>query len=176
MIDFLFQERHRAFSKILLPPLNVPTSYLVTTAVLQFESSLNVSILLKSCEIQSSSCNILDIRDGVGEIHTVGLSCCSSGMSFFFFFSNLFCISKLLASKDRRSLDQWKLCGMGGINPPSLSFFLFCMYFRCSDEWSQRGAATEPYRWMLFNISCVHQKVCVWVRALKEGAALQGVQ
>lgn len=124
----LDQNRHQIFPfpKSMLPPLDAPAPYLViATALLQFESSLVVSIALMSGEIWSSCCYVSGTRDRVREIHTAGLSCCSTGMSFFFFI--LFCISKLLASKDRTSLDERRLCRTGGIYP-SHSLFLSLLY------------------------------------------------
>lgn len=71
---------------------------------------------------------------------------------FFFLSFILFCISKLLASKGRTSLDERRLCGAEGgrsiLLTPSLSLSSICIS-RCSAEWSQRGAAAVPYRWML---------------------------
>lgn len=166
--------------------MDAPAPYLVmTTTVLQFKSSLAVSIALMSCEIWSSCSNILATREKVRQIHTAGLSCCSSGM-FFFAPLILFCISKQLTLKGRTSLDQWKLCRAGGIYLHSHSFSLFYMYFEVLrwviSEGGQQQCLTDE---CFFNISCAHQKknpkvwVCLCVRVLmcvlKEEADLQGV-
>lgn len=139
--------------------MDAPAPYLVmTTTVLQFKSSLAVSIALMSCEIWSSCSNILATREKVRQIHTAGLSCCSSGM-FFFAPLILFCISKQLTLKGRTSLDQWKLCRAGGIYLHSHSFSLFYMYFEVLrwviSEGGQQQCLTDE---CFFNISCAHQK------------------
>lgn len=54
------------------------------------------------------------MRQRVGERSTQqAFSRCSSGMRWVYFI--LFCISKLLASKDRTSLDERRLCRARGL-------------------------------------------------------------
>ena len=98
-----------------------------------------------------------------------------------FFFSLsfiLFCISKLLASKDRTRLDERRLCRAGGIyRSHPLPFSLFYMYFevlhRVISEGGQQQCLTDE---CFLNISCAHQMcVSVCVCVLKEEADLQGV-
>lgn len=64
---------------------------------------------------------------------------------FIFFFIFLF----LSCWLQKTSLDERRLCrAVGNPFPLSLSLSSICI-LRCSAEWSQRGAAAVPYRWML---------------------------
>lgn len=127
----LDQNRHQIFPfpKSMLPPLDAPAPYLViATALLQFESSLVVSIALMSGEIWSSCCYVSGTRDRVREIHTAGLSCCSTGMSFFFF--SFF--SAFLSCWLQKTGQVWMRGGSAGRGVSillTLSFSLFYMYF-----------------------------------------------
>ena len=157
----------------MLPPLDASAPYLViATALLQFESSLVVSIALMSEEIWSSCCYVVGTRDGVREIHTAGLSCCSSGMSFFSLSLSFF--SAFLSCWLQKTGQGWMRGGSAGrgvsiVLTLSLSLSSICI-LRCSIEWSQRGGSSSALQMNAFSILVVLIKcVCVCVCVCVEG-------
>lgn len=163
------------FSKIPFITTDGSASYRILTAEPQLESSLSVSETLKSCEIWSSRCNISGTRrDSPGDTQSrlfVALL-----WEEIFFFIILFCISKLLASKDTRHV--WISAEEGGITPHSHSLSFLYMYPEVL-QWviPEGGSATAPYRWMPFQYYlCSSESVCLrtWVQA--PGSGVGGVR
>lgn len=118
-----------------------------------------------SGEIWNSCRYVLGARDGGREIHAAGLSCCSSGMIFFYFF-----ISKLLASKDKFGWEEALQGSRESIPPLSLSFFY--MYFEVLCRVISEGGSSSALQMNAFSILVVLIKMCVFVCSKKEAALL----